>query len=186
MSFDGEVSFAVEPSEVGTYLRIASQRRVVAGQASRVGMFFLWIVVGMGLYYAFVALGLDSRSVRLLLFGFVAGLFSVVAVVLLRTYASFRSISIAPILVERRTISWSERGIRHESDLQSAEWPWRAFEAVSRERGLILLWLAPQIGFTIPERAFGSAASCETFIKLACERVAAARGTTAASGRVVK
>jgi hypothetical protein len=62
------------------------------------------------------------------------------------------------------TIAVNASGLNVSAPHLTAHYVWKAFRDVTRERGLIVLWLEPSLGVVIPERAFSSVGTLEEFL----------------------
>jgi hypothetical protein len=100
-----------------------------------------------------------SLEVVELLAGFVLGLLMAVALMWLSYWDQIRRAvrKDGPTLGEH-TVRLNGEGLAVSIRDGEARYAWRAFQGVTRQRGLLTVWLEPGVGIMIPERAFAGEA----------------------------
>ncbi len=68
-----------------------------------------------------------------------------------------------PTLSEH-TVTVNTSGLSVAAPHMTAHYTWSAVQEVTKQRGLIVLWLEPSVGLVIPERAFASLEACQAFV----------------------
>ena len=74
-----------------------------------------------------------------------------------------------PTLSEH-TIAVNTSGVSVTAPHLTAHYAWPAIQEVTRERGLIVLWLEPSVGLAVPEHAFSRAGGADDFVAAIASR----------------
>lgn len=158
---------------------LANYRYVVRDHMAKIPDGGFWSkpwVRGMALFVAvFVSLQVfDKRIVQFtghpasfveLAIGFLAGGALVLCLLWIHHWDQTRKLvhPDGPTLSEH-TVSVNTSGLSVSAPHMTAHYTWPAIQEVSKERGLVVLWLEPSVGLVVPERAFPNPETCQEFI----------------------
>jgi hypothetical protein len=183
-----EVSYRLQPDHLKTY-RILASKRVAANSRNAGEGWGLWLL------YAFAAAVLLAAASLLLsiltglpvvmpelLLGFVCGV-AMSYILIWWHYAahSRRAVGSAvrshgPTLIERRC-SVGVDGLRSGSTLGEAIYRWAAFDGLTVQDGVIVLWMEPGAGVLLPRSAFAGPEAETAFLGAVEAHLAAAKGS---------
>lgn len=126
------------------------------------GRYVSWFLVAIGMIYSYFALAEllntgneEDRIFLVSLYGFMAMLAFFAAIVVPRVRAK-QLLNQSPLAQELRRYLFSDRGVRTESELSTAEYKWGAYVRIVETKRIFCFFQSPLFGVIIPKRCFST------------------------------
>jgi hypothetical protein len=176
-----ELTYRFDPKHLHLYQKLTNDRSAGRGRSGEDtwGLFLVSTLVVAaflaGAEILFPGLTGEPFAMAEFVAGFVTGIAVILAVMWRRYYRVSRAAlrTDGPTLSEHR-LTVAADGLRTFSQLTEGYYRWPAFEEVTVEDGVIVLWIEPGAGVLVPRSAFDSSTTEAAFLQAVRGHIAAA------------